>query len=333
METHPDQYFLSLQTFFYLQTKIHCTNVRTLQIMSFIPSAKQENSPYLQLLMLIFYAVLGLLVSFVIAFIVLFLMYGMQLVSNPSILTTPDLKYRPALQILLFAQSVGLFLVPPILLSITEGIKINRFYGLKWPGWKLAGLVFLIIIVSSPVMEWVGLINQQMKLPEALKSIEEWMRRSEDSLMETTLLLLKMDSVSEFLFNIFLIAIIPAIAEEFMFRGAIQRIFSRIFSNPHIAIWFSAFVFSAIHMQFYGFLPRFLLGAGFGYLYYWCGNLWYSILAHFLNNAIAVCQAFYLQKNHLPMDTEHTSYFAWYGYVLSFVLTIIVFQLFKKQSK
>jgi membrane protease YdiL (CAAX protease family) len=283
--------------------------------------------------MLIFYAILGLLVSFIIAFIALFLMYGMELINNPAILVTPTLKYRPALQILLFAQSVGLFLIPPLLLAITEGKRINVFYGFKKPQFKLIALVFFLIILSAPIMEWVTVINQQMKLPSFLKGVEEWMRRSEDSLMETTMLLLKMSSIPEFLLNIFLVALVAAVAEELMFRGAVQRIFSRMFNNVHVAIWFSAFVFSAIHMQFYGFIPRFLLGAGFGYLYLWSGSIWYSILAHFLNNAFAVCQAYYLQKNNLPMDFENVSYFAWYGYVLSFALTILTFQIFKKLSK
>jgi membrane protease YdiL (CAAX protease family) len=301
--------------------------------MSFIQNQRQENSPYLQLLMLVFYAVLGLIVCFILAFIVLFGMYGMELVSNPAILVAPDLKYRPALQILLFAQSVGLFLIPPILLAITEGKKVNGFYGLRLPRFKLIAIVIIIMVVSTPLMEWSTMVNQQMKLPNFLKGLEEWMRRSEDSLMETTMLLLKMNSIWELLLNIFLVAFVAAVSEELMFRGALQRIFSRIFNNPHIAIWFSAFVFSAIHMQFYGFLPRFLLGAGFGYLCLWSGSLWYSILAHFLNNAFAVGQAYYMQKQGLTLDIENVNYFAWYGYVLSFALTIIAFHLFKKQSK
>jgi len=301
--------------------------------MSFIQNQKEENSPYLQLLMLILYAILGLIVCFILAFVVLFFMYGMELISNPAILVAPDLKYRPALQILLFAQSVGLFLIPPILLAVTEGKKVNVFYGLKLPRLKLTALVFLIIIVSTPLMEWVTVVNQQMKLPDFLKGVEEWMRRSEDSLMETTMLLLKMSSIQEFLLNIFLIAFVAAVSEELMFRGAIQRIFTRLFNSPHAAIWFSAFVFSAIHMQFYGFIPRLLLGAGFGYLYLWSGSLWYSILAHFLNNAFAVCQAYYMQKHNLPIDVENVTYFAWYGYIISFALSIIAFQIFKKQAK
>ncbi|MGY4383357.1 membrane protease YdiL (CAAX protease family) [Pedobacter sp. UYP24] len=302
--------------------------------MNSIQKSRQENSPYLQLLMLVAYAILGMVICIILAFGVLFAIYGMELFRNPLILTGGDIKYRPALQILLFAQSAGLFLIPPFLLSLTEGQKLSVFYNIKQPGVKLGGLVLLIMLVSMPVMEWTALINQQMSLPGYLSGLENWMKQSEESLKQTTLLLLKMDSLKDFLINIFLVAFVAAISEEFMFRGAVQRTLIRMFNNTHIAIWVSAFIFSAIHLQFYGFLPRFLLGAGFGYLYVWSGSLWCSILAHFLNNAIAVCQAYYMQKHNMPLDeVDNTAHFHWYGYLISFMITIALFQLFKNQSK
>jgi membrane protease YdiL (CAAX protease family) len=92
-------------------------------------------------------------------------------------------------------------------------------------------------------------------------------------------------------------------------------------------------VFSAIHVQFYGFLPRMLLGAGFGYIYLWSGSLWYSMLGHFINNAYAVCAAFYMQKQNMDISKmDSVPQFAWYGYLISFALTILVFQIFKKQT-
>ncbi len=302
--------------------------------MNSIQKSRQENSPYIHLLMLVAYAILGMIVCIVFAFGVLFAKYGMELFRNPLILTGGDIKYRPALQILLFAQSIGLFLIPPFLLSLTEGQRLNEFYGLKKPKFILWGLVILIMLFSMPVMEWTSLINLKMSLPGFLSGLENWMKQSEESLKQTTLLLLKMDGLKDFLINIFLIALVAAVSEEFMFRGAVQRTLLRMFKNAHIAIWASAFIFSAIHLQFYGFLPRFLLGAGFGYLYLWSGSLWCSILAHFLNNAIAVCQAYYMQKHNMPLDdVDNTAHFQWYGYLISFIITIALFQMFKKQCK
>ncbi|MEJ2904030.1 CPBP family intramembrane glutamic endopeptidase [Pedobacter panaciterrae] len=301
--------------------------------MNFIEKQRDENSPYTQLLMLIGYIIAGLFAFSIIALIIIVAIYGLGSLTDPAILSGAEEKYRPALQILLAATSVGMFLAPPLFLALTERRKINVFYGFKKPEPNLLLIVLLIMIVSMPVMEWTAMINQKMVLPDYLKWIETWMREKEDQAMQTTLLLLKMKHISELVVNLLLIALLPGIAEELMFRGAVQRSFLRIFKNPHVAIWTSAFLFSAIHLQFYGFLPRFLLGAGFGYIYYWSGNLWYSMLAHFLNNAYAVCVAWYMQKNNIPLsEADNTSHFVWYGYLISFILTIFVFQFFKNKT-
>ena len=93
------------------------------------------------------------------------------------------------------------------------------------------------------------------------------MRDKEDEAMKMTYLLLKIDHPIDFFVNLFMIALLPAIGEELFFRGALQRSFTKMFSNPHVAIWVTAFIFSAIHMQFFGFFPRLFLGAAFGYIY------------------------------------------------------------------
>jgi len=301
--------------------------------MSFIQKPREENSAYLQLLMLLLYAALGLAIFLVLGMLVLFAVYGMELINNPDILRFGDIRYRPALQIVLAAQSLGLFLAPALFLALMERQKINTFYGFKVPRLNLIGITILIMLISMPFMEGIAVFNQKLSLPDFLKGLEAWMRNSEDALKATTVMLLSMSGIKDLLINILLIALLPALAEELMFRGALQRIFARMFKNPHVAIWISAIIFSAIHMQFYGFLPRMFLGAGFGYLYWWSGSIWYAVLGHFLNNAYAVCVAFYMQQQHLPWTEESgTPQFAWYGHLISFVLTVAVFLYFKKQS-
>jgi membrane protease YdiL (CAAX protease family) len=114
------------------------------------------------------------------------------------------------------------------------------------------------------------------------------MKQMEEDAKLLTEALLKMDNIRDLLFNLFLIAIIPAIGEEMFFRGVIQKKLKNILRNPHIAILITSFIFSAIHMQFFGFLPRFFLGIILGYLFYYSGSLWMPIIAHFINNALAV---------------------------------------------
>lgn len=301
--------------------------------MSFITKPREENSPYVQLLILIGTALLGVVVFLLLCLLVLFAIYGMEMIRNPGILTVTDSKYRLALQIVLVGQSIGLFLVPAFALPLIEGRRPGAFYGLAKPKFLLAGMVILVMIVAMPFLEWVTLMNQKMIFPEFLKGIENWMRDKEDELMRTTFLLLKMDSIPELAANLFIVAFVPAVCEEFCFRAGFQRTFTRLFNHPHTAIWVSAFLFSAIHMQFYGFLPRFLLGAGFGYIYLYSRSIWYNILAHFLNNAYVICLAFYMQKNHMDITKmDSTPQFAWYAYLISFVITLLAFQIFKKHT-
>jgi len=105
--------------------------------------------------------------------------------------------------------------------------------------------------------------------------------------------------------NLFIIAILPAVGEEFFFRGVLQKILIRLFKSVHVAIWVTAFIFSAIHFQFFGFVPRFILGLIFGYLFFWSGTLWLPVISHFINNAVPVIMSYIqgMEKFNTPSDT------------------------------
>jgi len=301
--------------------------------MNFLYPEKPERSAYLQLLILCAYALAGLIAFSMIGFLVLLAMYGQTVLTDPIALASGDPKYLNGLKVFQILSSIGLFLAPPLLLALTERKKIKDFYQFKKPQSTLLAMVLLLMIVSMPFMEWTALWNQKMHLPEFLKPLEVWMKAKEAEAMRMTMVLLNVNGILDFLLNLFMIALLPAVAEELMFRGGVQRSFNRMFGNPHLAIWLSAFIFSAIHLQFYGFLPRLLLGAAFGYIYLWSGSLWYAILAHFLNNGFAVCMAWYLQIKNLPFNqTEQTFNFQWYGYVFSLLLTVILLWKFKQKA-
>jgi len=135
-----------------------------------------------------------------------------------------------------------------------------------------------------------------MHLPEGLSELERIMKELEDAAKETTVNFLSVDSVGGLLINLTVIALLPAIGEELLFRGVLIRLFNEWFKNIHITILVTAFLFSFIHFQFYGFFPRMLLGIIFGYLMYWSGSILLPMIAHFINNGIAVC-IFYFYKD------------------------------------
>ncbi|MFW0714523.1 lysostaphin resistance A-like protein [Pedobacter sp. N23S346] len=302
--------------------------------MNFVTPNKEEINPFLQLLLLLFYGIAGGLVFGLIGMAINFLMYGMDLLHNFNALLAGEAQYVSGLKIIQILSSIGTFILPGIALALTEKQKVTSFYGLKRPKILALMLVLIIMIASMPFMEWTAIWNQKMVLPEFLKGIERWMKEKEDAAMQLTITLLTARSNFDFVVNLFMIAVIPAIGEELMFRGGVQRSLNRAFNNPHVAIWFTAIIFSAIHVQFYGFIPRLLLGAGFGYLYYFSGSLWYAIVAHFINNAYAVCAAFYMQKHNMPLNNaDEPIGFPWYGYLISAIITIALFQIFKNNAE
>jgi len=172
---------------------------------------------------------------------------------------------------------------------------------------KISGLsclfLILIMVVSLPILSHIIAWNEEIKLPQGMSSVEIWMRGQEDAAAKITALMLSGNSVQILLLNLAVIAIIPALCEEFLFRGLLIRWFQKHIRNIHIAVIISALLFSAIHFQFYGFVPRFLLGLYFGYLFIWTGSLWTCIIAHFINNAMAVVVS-YLYNNQL-ISTEY----------------------------
>ncbi len=158
----------------------------------------------------------------------------------------------------------------------------------KKPSLSLILITLLLMICSTPWINYTAELNGMMHLPQSLHFLEEMMRSAEDKAAVLTEAYLKMDNLWSLIFNIILIAFIPAVGEELLFRGAIQQTLNGVFARKIYSILITAFLFSAIHFQFYGFIPRFLLGVILGLLVEWSGTLWLSVIAHFINNGAAV---------------------------------------------
>lgn len=220
-----------------------------------------------------------------------------------------------SLKLMQLAQSLGMFVLPPFVLAYFCSEKPMTFLHLdKKLNWNHVGLVVLFMLIIIPGINLLTSLNQQMVLPKAFAGIETWMKLSEEQLAKFTEKLVNVHNLSALTFNIFLIALIPAFGEELFFRGAIQGVLKQ---KTHIvfSIWMTAAIFSAIHMQFYGFLPRLLLGAFFGYLLFWSENLWLPVVGHFMNNGVAIL-FYYLKCNgyRVPdIDSVGTGNSLWIG--------------------
>ena len=144
---------------------------------------------------------------------------------------------------------------------------------------------------SIPLMNAIVAWNASLTLPSWAAGVEAWMRSSEAAAQNNIDLLLSGDGIVASLCSILIVGALAGLSEELMFRGALQRILGSGVLSPHATIWLTAVIFSAFHMQFFGFVPRLLLGAFFGYLLYWSGSLWLPVLLHIFNNSIYVVSA------------------------------------------
>ena len=189
---------------------------------------------------------------------------------------------------------------------------------------KQGVIAMLFAVAALPMISLLAEWNNGMELPSYLASLEEMMRQMEESAKVLTERFLNTSSVGMMLVNLLVMALLPAVCEEMMFRGWLQRVLGKSV-NYHTAIWVSAFVFSAIHFQFYGFIPRMLIGAALGYLYYYTGSLWAPILAHFTNNAAAVVMAFLTYNGYTSIDFDLIGTGdTWYLSVVSVAVCVVL---------
>ncbi len=291
-------------------------------------------NPWILLLSLIGISLGGVfLIGNVLAFITGMVMSGIGMEELIQILRNP-MAYPEQRSMYLMVQgmaSIGGFIIAPLIFyyTIVKGNLIKDFIDIPSNILTMVLITFIIVfsfmVTNTVFIDW----NASIKLPEIFGGFEQWAKGLEDSMKIITEYLTEFDTTGYFILTIFVIAVIPGVGEELLFRGFLQNILRRIFKNDHVAIWIAAILFSAIHFQFYGFIPRMLLGALFGYLYLWSGNLLIPIIAHFINNSVSLIALYIYQKGLTDIDVESTEALpTMYILIFSalFVVTLVYFK-------
>lgn len=265
-----------------------------------------DNRPPLVTLLLIFACVLvGYFVSAFVSMVAAFPFLD-SFGDFFTLLNEPKVGNWWAIMVMQMTTAIVLFIVTPYVLIRFVFRSSNKYIvSLKrGPLLKLIGLTILatfsLMIVNTVLIEW----NSNMVLPGFMSGIEEWMQTTENKYAKLTEFLTTFTTVDKFIFTFFVIAIIPAVGEEYLFRGVIQTYFEKHIKNPHVAIILTGVLFSAIHFQFYGFLPRAALGILFGYLFYYSGNLIYPIIAHLINNGLTIILVYLFNTEVITYDIE-----------------------------
>lgn len=252
--------------------------------------------------MLLLFVFTGASVFSFIGFTISELFLGVPLLTNPELLdnmTEPEML--PALRLMQVLQAFGMLIIPAGL-YIWISSSLNEIRTLIDPPDRQGVLISVVFfMVAFPFVNFVADWNASVQIPTIMG---EWMKGKETNASELTQLFLDMPSWGLLVFNLIMIALLPAIGEELIFRGVIQRGIQKQFGNPHLAIWVSAALFSAIHLQFFGFVPRLLMGVAMGYLLLWSGNLWYPIIAHLANNSLSIVLAYGIQHGRIESKIE-----------------------------
>lgn len=287
--------------------------------------------PFSQLFFSAFVILVCFLAFFILSFVIAIPFFGFS-----SMLDLPnmgDLGNPESVVILKYfqtVQAIGLFILPPLILGyLFQGSTSQYLYLNKTFNSTTFLLLLVLMFAMSPFINFLGEMNSKMSLPDWMSGVEQWMRSKENDAARITDAFLKVETVGGLAFNLFMVALLPAIGEELLFRGVIQKIFTRMTKNAHWGIWISAIWFSAMHVQFFGFVPRLLLGALFGYLLVWSGSIWLPILGHFINNGLAVLALYFVNKGTINPGVEEYGSTSGSYYAAFVSVLIVVFLLWQ----
>lgn len=266
----------------------------------------QESTPYSKLLITVGIVLVSTVTFTFVSMIcaMLFLHIGVNdLQAVLSDINNPDAL--PALKLVQTLSSIGTFVIPPFVLAYLFSQNAKEYLKLhKKISITDIVLVLIAMFASVPLINYLAELNQKMVLPSFLGQLESWMKDKESLAGEITDKFLNVHSTGGLVLNVFMIALIPALGEELLFRGILQRIFIEWFENAFAGILLSSVLFSALHLQFYGFLPRMMLGILLGYIYFWSGSLWLPMAAHFINNAAAIIAVYLYHNGSINIDPD-----------------------------
>ncbi|MGL4994162.1 MAG: lysostaphin resistance A-like protein [Bacteroidales bacterium] len=205
-----------------------------------------------------------------------------------------------SLRIIQLTTIITLFILPAFVVTrLIDGELLNPLSLTIKPKLKGIALITLCILLLQPIIVELANWNSTLELPDSMQHIQEWMRESEAKAEQSLKILLQGDDITSYLINIIIVSIMAGFGEELFFRGLLQNKLSSISKRPILSALMVAILFSALHLQFFGFFPRALLGALFGIFLIFGQSIWYPIYAHSLHNAIGVTSYYLVQRGML----------------------------------
>lgn len=253
-----------------------------------------ERPYWIQLIVLALFMLGGMLISSALGELVILLLYH-----TPQMLEASDPV--TAIRISQSLVTIGTFLVPALLFAYCYNRQWFDYNAAnRSPKQSMINIVLILSVTLLPVVGALSAFNQHIMPQEG--GVAEFMRDLEEAANHILELVTSQRSSWDLVANMLVFAVLAGVCEEFFFQGALQPLMMNWTKSPHIGILLTALIFSALHFQFYGFIPRFLLGVYLGYLFYWSRSLWLPILAHVLHNALSLMVDFTLQGRGIDTD-------------------------------
>jgi uncharacterized protein len=290
------------------------------------PGQKPMN-PFVQFLLFAVVMLGAVFLGSVIGVVLDMVMYGSNVLTSISNLDVKAPHFVNALWILQFAGMTLPIMATPVFFAyvVVNDPQAYLRTSFRFP-WLLLLIGLVISMVSFPFIEFLTNVNHAIPLPSWLK----WLENNEDSNLKMMTAMMDMKSIGDMIYNVLFIGLLTAIAEELAFRGCLQTIFLRWTGNIHAAVWITAVIFSAFHMEYFGFLPRVFLGAMFGYFVAWSGSVWTSVWAHFLNNGTIVVVTYLFQNKNTKISPDDDHVFNYPVYIISLVIIVFLFAVYRR---
>ncbi len=262
----------------------------------------------------------------------------LYLSAGGNISSIADMMYNPRyLNLIKGVQSLSsimIFMLPALVFAFIAGTGAAPYLGftVRRISYVHVALVLLIMLSCLPFIGLTAQWNNAVHFPAFLKGVERWIRETDAAATDQTKYLLGMKGAGDLAVNLVMIALLPAIGEELFFRGVLQKLLIGWTGKVNTGVVLTSILFSALHFQFLGFLPRMILGIILGYLYLISGSIWLSMLAHFFNNGLQVVMLYLFQAHLIHYDVMKDQPVPFLAGMISLAMISGLFFLFRRYT-
>ncbi|MCH8546979.1 MAG: CPBP family intramembrane metalloprotease [Cryomorphaceae bacterium] len=284
-----------------------------------------------KLIILLLACMVAWLMATAILFALVPVFFGISINQVPQVLADANMEeWRYLMMYLQGGSSLGLFVGGALLYGYYA--EQEQSIGFNWASqsnvYTFFGVFVTLIVLLGllPMVDLLERLNHMIVFPESLSFFETYLRERHDVLSEQIGALIHIESVSDFLLATLVLAVIPAVGEEWVFRGKLQGLLQRVTGSSHGGVWLTSLIFALFHQQFFALLPMMFLALFLSYIYAYTRSLWMVVAVHFVNNFASLLFVYFNNGDmHQQVDLPLWSYVL-SGFLLLGGIILLIFQ-------